>query len=257
MTRKNFFERWILVAGVALLATGAHADEVRVLAAGAAKHALEEIAPAFERTSGHTLRASYDTVGAQRDRVLQAAPGAAADVVILSDAALQQLRTADRLQARAAQPIGRVVVALAAPAGTSPLPDISDATKLRAALQAASSIAYADPARGATAGTHFGKVIDALDLRAELAPRLTVLPFGVDVINAVAAGKYALGVSQSSEIMAAKGVRFVGGLPAPHAQATGYGAALASSNSAAVALLEFLATPAAQDAWRHSGFTAP
>ncbi|MCG2591950.1 substrate-binding domain-containing protein [Ramlibacter sp. XY19] len=257
MTRKKLWQACFLVAALAFPATGAHADEVRVLAAGAAKHALEEIAPAFERASGHTLRAGYDTVGTQRDRVLQAAPGAVADLVVLSDAALQQLRVADRLQPRAAVGIGRVVVALAAPAGTSPLPDISDAAHLRAALQAAPSIAYADPARGATAGTHFAKVLDALDLRAELAPRLTVLPFGVDVINAVAAGKFALGVSQSSEIMAAQGVRFVGGLPAPHAQATGYGAALASGSGAAVALLEFLATPAAQSAWRASGFTAP
>jgi len=250
-------KRWMVLAGALLAAAGAHADEVRVLAAGAAKHALEEIAPAFERASGHTLRASYDTVGAQRDRALQAAPGAAADVVILSDAALQQLRAAGRLQERAAVPIGRVVVALAAPAGNTPLPDISDAAHLRAALQATPSIAYADPARGATAGTHFAKVVDALELRQELTPKMTVLPFGVDVISAVAAGRFALGVSQSSEIMAAQGVRFVGGLPPPYAQATGYGAALASGSTAGAALLEFLAQPPAQQAWRASGFTAP
>ncbi|MDB5858066.1 MAG: transporter periplasmic substrate-binding protein [Ramlibacter sp.] len=248
-------KEWLL-AGALLAALPAHADEVRVLAAGAAKHALEEIAPAFERASGHTLRASYDTVGAQRDRVLQAAPGAVADLVVLSDAALQQLRAADRLQPRAAVPIGRVLVSLAAPAG-QPLPDISDAARLRAALQAAPSIAFADPARGATAGTHFAKVLDALALRAEMEPKMTVLPFGVDVITAVAAGKFALGVSQSSEIMAHPGVRFVGGLPPPYAQATGYGAALASGSAGAAALLEYLAQPAAQAAWRASGFTAP
>ena len=249
-------KEWLL-AGLLLAIVPVQAEEVRVLAAGAAKHALEEIAPAFTRASGHTLRASYDTVGAQRDRVLQAAPTAVADVVVLSDAALQQLRAAGRLQPRAAVSIGRVVVALAAPAGNQPLPDISDAAHLRAALQAAPSIAFADPARGATAGTHFAKVVEALGLRAELEPKLTVLPFGVDVINAVAAGRFALGVSQSSEIMAHPGVRFVGGLPPPHAQATGYGAALASDSAGAAALLDYLAQPAALAAWRASGFTAP
>src|SRR5690349_11188314 len=104
MTRNMLLKPWILFAGVLFAVAGAQADEVRVLAAGAAKHALEEIGPAFERASGHTLRASYDTVGAQRDRVLQAAPGAVADLVVLSDAALQQLRAADRLQAHATLP---------------------------------------------------------------------------------------------------------------------------------------------------------
>jgi ABC-type molybdate transport system substrate-binding protein len=44
---KKFLRALDSCRGVALFATGAHADEVRVLAAGAAKHALEEIAPAF------------------------------------------------------------------------------------------------------------------------------------------------------------------------------------------------------------------
>src|SRR3954451_3830589 len=182
-----------------LWATHAHADEVRVLAAGAAKHAIETIAPAFASASGHSVRASFDTVGAQRDRVLQAAPGAVADVVVLSEAAVQQLRDGRKLVEAAPVPLGEVSVSLAVPAG-QPVPDISDAAHLRAALLAAPSIAYADPARGATAGTHFARTLDALGIREAVAPKATVLPFGVDVINAVAQGRYALGVSQSSEI---------------------------------------------------------
>lgn len=251
-----FFRVLLLAFALCALPT-ARADEVRVLAAGAAKHALESIAPAFERASGHTLRASYDTVGAQRDRVRQAAPGTGADVVILSDAALQALRAAQRLQPGPAVDVGRVLVSLAAPASQPEPAAIGDAAQLRAALLAASSIAYADPARGATAGTHFAKVLDALAIRAQVADKLTVLPFGVDVIAAVAQGRYALGVSQSSEIMGHPGVRFVGALPAPYAQATAYGAALASDSAAGRALLAFLAQPLAQAAWRESGFAAP
>src|SRR6478752_2758741 len=185
---------------VALLALAAfalaplvRADEVRLLAAGAAKHAIEAIAPGFELASGHLLRASFDTVGAQRDRVLQAAPGTAADVVVLSESAVQQLQGAGRLTG-AALPVGHVSVALAVPAH-QPVPDLSDAAHLRAALLAAPSIAYADPARGATAGTHFARTVDALGIRDAVAHKATVLPFGVDVVEAVAQGRYALGVS--------------------------------------------------------------
>jgi molybdate transport system substrate-binding protein len=242
----------LLAVAAFALAPLARADEVRVLAAGAAKHAIEAIAPGFERASGHVLRASFDTVGAQRDRVLQAAPGAAADVVILSEAAVQQLQEAGRITAPP-RPVGRVSVAIAVPDG-QPVPDISDAERLRAALLAAPSIAYADPARGATAGTHFERTLDALGIRAAVAPKATVLPFGVDVIEAVAQGRYALGVSQSSEISNHPGVHLAGVLPPPHAQSTGYAAARVSDAAAGQALLDYLRTPMAMGVLRSSGF---
>jgi molybdate transport system substrate-binding protein len=238
---------------LALAAPCALAEEVRVFAAGAAKHAVEAIAPAFQKATGHTLRASYDTVGALAGRVLQAAPGEVADVVILSDAALATLRTANRLAAAPAHSIGRVVVALAVPQDAA-LPDLSTPEALRQALLAAPSIAYADPARGATAGTHFAKVVEALGLTETLKSKTTVLPFGVDVIRAVSEGKFALGVSQSSEIMQHPGIRFAGGLPAPHGLSTGYGAALASDKPVALQLLAFMATPESMRAFAGSGF---
>jgi molybdate transport system substrate-binding protein len=247
--------RFIIIASLLIFAPWAAADEVRVLAAGAAKHAVESMAPAFQKATGHALHASYDTVGALRDRVLQAAPGEAADLVILSDAALAALRTAGRLNAVPAHSIGRVVVALAVPKDAS-LPDLSTPDALRQALLAAPSVAYADPARGATAGTHFAKVVEALGLRDAIKSKTTMLPFGVDVIRAVSEGQYAIGVSQSSEIMQHPGIRFAGGLPAPHALSTGYGAALTSDSAAAKQLLAFIASPEAMREFVGSGFVA-
>jgi len=245
-----------IFAGIAFSCTGAHADEVRVLAAGAAKHALERIAPAFERETGHRIVASYDTVGAQRDRVLHGAPGAVADVVILSDPALDRLDQAQQLAVVPRATIGRVVVALAVPAD-APAPDISTSGKLRAALLAAQSIAYADPARGATAGSHFATVLDALGLREALQGRITVLPVGLDVITGVAQKRFALGVSQSSEILQHEGVKLAGGLPAPYELATPYAAAMTRDTPVARALLEYLGGRNARDAWRASGFLDP
>ncbi len=225
------------------------------MAAGAAKQAVQALAAPFEAASGHRILAQFDTVGAQRDKLLAAAPGAVADVVLLSDAALAALRRAGRLQAAAPVALGQVVVALAVPSG-APLPDISSEAALRQALLAAPSIAYADPARGATAGTHFAKVLDALGLQGALQAQTTVLPFGVDVITAVSQGRFALGVSQSSEIMQHHGIRFAGGLPAPHALATSYGAALASPTPAAEAWLAFMASAQGRAAFAASGFVA-
>jgi molybdate transport system substrate-binding protein len=242
----------LLVLG---LAPGAQAAEIRVLAAGAVKAAMEQVAPQFERATGHTVHASYDTVGAQRDRVLKADAGAVADVVILSDSAIAQLRSASRLTGAAALPIGQVAVSLAVPHG-APVPDISSAAALKQALENAPTLAYADPARGATAGTHFDKVLQQLGLKDSLAARITVLPFGVDVIKDVSVGKYAVGVSQSSEILQHEGITMVGPLPAPYALTTGYSAAAASALPAAQALLDFLAQPPALQRFRASGFLA-
>ena len=256
-----------LLCSVALLghALLAQSEEVRVLAAGAAKHALEHLAADFERSTGHRLQAHFDTVGAQRDRVLAAPVGAVADVVILSDAAMATLSKSSKLGAAAPVSVGQVVVALAVPQpkpasaqnnaiALQPLPPLRDADDLRQLLLASPRIAYADPARGATAGTHFAQVLGQLGLREELAPRLTVLPFGVDVITAVAQGRYDLGVSQSSEIVPHADVRFVGGLPPPYARATGYSAAMVTDKPGSRALLSFLGSDLARQTWRASGF---
>lgn len=237
----------------AAFSSWALADEVRILAAGAAKHALQTIAPAFQTATGHTIKSEYDTVGALRDRVLKAAHGGAADVVILSDEALQSLRTASRLADTPYKSIGRVVVAVAV-RKDAPLPGLGDSEALRRILLAASSIAYGDPQRGATAGTHFSKVVDDLGLRNVLRAKMTILPFGVDVVMGVAEGRYAIGISQSSEIMQHQGVRYAGPLPAPYGLSTGYGAALVHEGEAAQSLLEFLVSPQALAVFAASGF---
>jgi molybdate transport system substrate-binding protein len=237
-----------------LFTTAATADDIRVFAAGAAKHAVDALAPAFQQATGHTLRASYDTVGALTARVKQAAPGQAADIVILSDSALASLGAAGRLSSVPAYSVGRVVVAVAVKLGT-PLPDLSTRAALQAALLAADSIAYGDPARGATAGTHFAKVIAAMNLEIDLKNKMTVLPFGVDVITGVAQGNYAFGISQSSEIRQHPGVSYAGPLPAPYGLSTGYSAALSSDSPAALQLLTFIKSQQAANEFEASGFT--
>jgi molybdate transport system substrate-binding protein len=245
---KNF-----MAAGLALTTAVAAADDVRVFAAGAAKHAVDALAPAFQQATGHTLRPSYDTVGALTRRVLEAKPGEAADVVILSDAALASLSAAGRLANMPTHSIGRVVVAVAVKQGT-PVPDLSTPAKLEQALLAAPSIAYGDPARGATAGTHFSKVITVMNLNDLLKDKITILPFGVDVITGVAQGRYAIGISQSSEIKQHPGISYAGPLPAPYGLSTSYGVALANNSVAARQFLTFLKTPQAMREFEASGF---
>ena len=235
------------------MTAAATADEVRVYAAGAAKHVVDALTPAFQQATGHTVRASYDTVGTLTGRVLQARLGEVADIVILSDTALATLGAAGRLMQQPTYSIGRVAVAVAVRQG-APLPDLSSVAAVHQALLDAPSIAYGDPARGATAGTHFAKVIAAINLSEPLKDKITVLPFGVDVITGVAQGRYALGISQSSEIRQHPGITYAGPLPAPYGLSTAYGAALSSDSAAAQQLLVFLKSPVAMREFEASGF---
>ncbi|HEU4378527.1 MAG TPA: substrate-binding domain-containing protein [Hyphomicrobiaceae bacterium] len=199
----------------------ARAEDVRVLAAGAVQGAVRQLEAEFSAASGHTLKPQFDTVGALRNRVLAGERG---DVVILSEAGISALAAAAKIEPATRIELGGTAVALAVRKG-APMPDLSSADALRRSLLAATSIAYADPARGATAGAHFASVLDRLGIAAELGARVTVLPFGGDVIKAVAEGRFQIGVSQSSEIVANADVVLAGRLPPPFDHRTRYVAA--------------------------------
>ena len=247
-----------IVIGVAAWHAHALAADVTVLAAGAAKDLVASIETPFTLVTGHRIKATFDTVGAQRERVEK---GERPDVVILSSAAIAQLDKLGLIEAASIRDIGDVQVGLAriatGDAQGQSAPNISTPQTLRATLLAAKSIAYADPARGATAGAHFAKVLAALGIKDELAKRTTVLPFGVEVIDAVAAGKYEIGVSQSSEIVQHKGVRYIGALPPPHQLATRYQIAALKDRPLGNSLADFAVTERGKAASRESGFEAP
>ena len=236
-----------------LINTPALAGDITVLAAGAAKELVARLDAPFTQATGHRIKATFDTVGAQRERVEK---GERPDVVILSSAAIAQLTKLGLIDASTIHDVGDVQVGLAVSAN-SIAPDISTPEALRKALLAAKSIAYADPARGATAGTHFAKVLSALGLNELVSAKVTVLPFGVEVIEAVAAGKFELGVSQSSEIVQHKGVRYIGALPVPHQRATRYQIAALKDRPLGVSLSDFIVTERGRLASRESGFDPP
>ena len=76
----------VAVAAIVYLASShAVAADVTVLAAGAAKELVARIETAFTEATRHRIKATFDTVGAQRERVEK---GERPDAVILSSAAI-------------------------------------------------------------------------------------------------------------------------------------------------------------------------
>jgi molybdate transport system substrate-binding protein len=81
------FRRWFVdvtvivgILSIPLPGTGANAAEIKVLSAVAMKPALDDLAPEFERRTGHTVKMAYATAGIVRDRVRD---GESLDVAIL------------------------------------------------------------------------------------------------------------------------------------------------------------------------------
>ncbi len=241
----------LVICALALTGTQAQAEEIKVFAAGASKVAIELVAPTFTRMTGDTLVVTSDTVGALRERISK---GERPDLTVLSQVAIETLVTQGQVQASQTLPVGVVSAGLAIKRG-APVPDISTVDALKKTLLQAKSVAHADGARGATSGAHFAKMIDQLGLREAVQPKLVILPFGVDVIEGVAAGKYELGASQSSEIIPHEAVTYVGDLPAPYALRTPYMAGVVNNSAKGASLLKFLASPAGLGAFHASGFS--
>jgi molybdate transport system substrate-binding protein len=117
--------------------------------------------------------------------------------------------------------LGDTVAGFAGPP-ESPKPDISTVEKLKAALLSARRIAFSDPARGATVGTHFLKVIESLGIKDEVLKKSTLAPDGVETMRLVLEGKVDLGVTQTSEIVQANRAALVGPFPREFDLATTY-----------------------------------
>ncbi|MGG5808493.1 molybdate ABC transporter substrate-binding protein [Falsiroseomonas sp. CW058] len=248
--RHLFLASLALPAGAwAQVATSA-AGMPPIYAAGAVKHAVEELREGLRAAGRPVPDALYDTVGALRDRILG---GDRPAVTLLSAEAVAVIAARGIVPADGIAEVGRTGVGLAAPAGRA-APDIATPEAFRAALLAADSIAFADPARGATAGRHVQAVLERMGLLDQLRPKLRLVPFGVEGINMIARGEVALAFSQATEIIDRPGVQLVGLLPDALQLWTVYRAAVIRDGEEARALMALFGSDAARAAFAKIGF---
>lgn len=255
-------DRRLVVGGLAATTIGPAAtaqpvsstDEVVIFAAGAVQKPMEDILSFFEKHTGNKPKVSFDTVGALKKRVID---GESPDILMLSAAAMQELSEAGKIARKQHASVGRTPVGLCNQL-TAPELDITTSDKLKAVLLAAPSIAHADPARGATAGTHFRKVLQDLGILDQIASKVTVVPFGGAIPGRVAKGEFAIGISQATEIIPVKEVRYLGSLPEPHALWTTYSIGsvkgLRMPDSAAAELAVIIISEVGQSVFKTYGF---
>jgi molybdate transport system substrate-binding protein len=229
---------------------------LHLLSGGAAQGLVTQLEDRFEAESGCGIDASFGAVGMMKDSLLAGAP---CDVLILTEALIDQLTAGGEVVAGSAQALGVVKTGVAVGDGDE-APDVGSPAALKAALQSARGIYFPDPVK-ATAGVHFMRVLTQLGLDTELADRLRPFPNGATAMRALAEAAETepglLGCTQITEILNTPGVQLIAPLPKEFELATVYTAALctrATEPQAARELIGLLASAEAAALRRVCGF---
>jgi molybdate transport system substrate-binding protein len=233
---------WPIVAalGLALACETAQGGEVRLLASGALREALEELLPEFERASAHKVAL---TIAGTAGIVNRMQKGEVTDVVILADYALAGL-------AREGKVVDGSRVGVAVAKG-APKPDIGSGEALKRTLLAAKSIAHS---RGPS-GIYLTGLFRKLGIADEIKAKVKEVE-GEPVARLVARGEVEIGFQQISEIIHVAGVDYLGPLPPDVQHITVFASGLAGTakeTDAANALVRFLTAPAAAPVLKKHG----
>jgi molybdate transport system substrate-binding protein len=239
----------------------ASAADVHVLISAGFHGAYSELAPAFERASGHHLVTTRGpSMGDSPESIPnRLAGGEAADVVILDGKATDELGSRGLVRADSKVELARSLVGMVVKEGAAK-PDIGTVEAFRNTLLAAKSIAYSDSGSGTYLSTVlFGK-LGVADQIAAKSRRVRGPPSGEPVAAVVARGEAEIGFQQVSELIRVPGVTFVGAIPAELQPGFSFAGALTAKPAqpeAATALLRFLASPEAAPVITKAGLMSP
>jgi ABC-type molybdate transport system substrate-binding protein len=138
---------------------------------GAMRAVLQQLTPAFEKSSGDKLVIEYASAGKVEQKV---AADEAIDVAILTKPRADRLVRDAKLVGGTTTVLARVPIGLAVKSG-APHPDISSVEAVKRTLLDAKSIAYVDPASGGTSGIFLAQALEKLGIAAELKSKVRLV----------------------------------------------------------------------------------
>jgi molybdate transport system substrate-binding protein len=251
----NAMRKTLLAVVLASFAiTPALAAEVVVFCPGAVQSVVRDLVKSYEQKSGNTVKFEFATAGAIAKRI---AGGAEGDVVLATNADLAVLAKEGKVDGGTIRDLGSMGVGVAVKVG-APKPDIHDIDAFKKSMLAATSIMYANPAKGGQSGIHVAKMFAKLGIDKQIESKLQLRDRGPDGLKEVAAGSIDVGLGQISEILANKDVVLVGPLPTEIQGAVTFSASVHSASKnkqAAEGLIQELTTSAAKEQFKARGFT--
>jgi molybdate transport system substrate-binding protein len=206
--------------------------DVRVMSSMAVREALTELAPRFERESGHRVLAQW-VGGADIGKRLRA--GDACDLVIMAAAGVDALAKEGLVAAGSRVDLVRSRIGVAVACG-APWPDITSAEAVRRAVENAKRVAYSS----GPSGVYLAEVFKRWGIGSAKLHQTTP---GMAAGEVVARGEADLAFQQVSELLPVKGIDIAGPLPPDLQLVTVFSAgtsARAAERDAAAALTRFL-----------------
>lgn len=252
------------IIGLLCLLGAAHGETIPLFAAAGVKAPAQDIIAAFEQRTGHSVTRVYDTAGAAEERFVAAGKGGlliTTEVRILKSSVGEPGALRDGMPRRVGDTLAGVAMspsfATAQPAMAMPSA-IDTPQGLKSVLLAARRIAFSDPARGATVGTHFINIIDKLGIRQEVLAKAITAKDGIETMRLVANGEVDLGITQVSEIVQSNPKLLLGSFPLELDLATRYNSWHASGASTAVkALADAFSSEAGRASLARNGLRLP
>ena len=238
-------------AGFPLPAGHAAAVELHVLTAGAVQEGEKKLAAEYRHMTGNRVTFIAGTVGQIQDRLKN---HEAADVIVVSKAAMEQLEKSGEIRPNASAVLGRIGIGVGAREGAA-LPDISTPEKFKSAMLNARSITYMDPAAGASSGIATAKILQKLGIADQMAKKTKLTETGYSA-ERVASGEVEFAIQNISEILPVKGVRLAGALPEGLQVYTVYSAGVAGNSvnpKEAMDFIRFLIRKESAPAWQAVG----
>jgi molybdate transport system substrate-binding protein len=246
----------LLVAAAALLAKTATAADLKVISAGAVRGLIAQIIDDYSGRTGQKFDFTIGTTGQLRNII---ASGQPADLIICSAPLMAELEKVGKFTPGSRTDLGRVGIGVAVRDGAE-VPDVATPEAFKAALVAARSIAFTNPAEGGTSGIYFTGLAERLGIGDAVKAKAVLTKGGREAAVEVAQGRAELAIVFISEAVAVKGVKLAGPLPAPLQDYSVYAAAIPASSTdpaAARAFVAALASAEMAERWQRNGFEPP
>lgn len=230
------------------------AAELKVIASGALRGAMEHLQPAYEKASGNTLSFSWGpSMGTSPEsipeRIKHQEP---MDLAIMADETLELLASTGAFDMATRREIADSRIGVGIPHGKPKL-DVSSVAALKSALLNADKIAYSQGASGVYIRT---ELFERLGISDQV-KRKTVEIAGKELVGtALARGDADIGMQQISELKVTPGVDYLGPLPEEVQKVSRFCATVARATPNAVPAREFIAflnSPAARHLLEESG----
>jgi molybdate transport system substrate-binding protein len=240
--------RTLAICAAVLASSGAGAAEIKMIASNAVKEAYTKLVPVFEKKSGHHVTVDW---GGTADIVNRVSRGEVADVVATTAAYIDDLTKQGKLVPGSRVDLAKSTIGVALRPG-APKPDLSSGEGLKKSLLAAKGIVIS----GGPSGVYLNEWFRKMGIADQIKSKTIQLAPGASPGEAVARGEGDLGFTQVSELLAVKGIVYLGPVPTDVQQVTVFSAGIprnAPQPDAAKALVRFLTSAEAAPTLKETG----